>query len=97
MTEEEQSQDDLSEAINNLTDKISSTLLKEYTDLPQDMQIGLVLIQSSQLLLANILCHVALNTQELEDLMNEQSAEIRELTLHCAQAGFSDKFHFEKH
>lgn len=96
MTDDKE-QDDLSDAINDLTDKVSNVLLKEYMDLPQDMQIGLVLIQTSQLLLANVLCHVALNAEELEGLISEQSSEIRELTLHCARAGFSDKFHFEKH
>lgn len=94
---DEKAQDDLSDAINDLTDKVSTVLLKEYMDLPQEMQIGLVLIQTTQLLLANILCHVALNADELQGLINEQSDEIRELTMHCAHAGFGDKFKFEKH
>src|SRR5438309_2261067 len=91
-------QDDLvTNAINTITEELSVLLLQEFLKLPQDMQINLILIKSAQLLLANILCHVATNKDELEKIASEQGEEIKELTLTCALTGFSDKFDINTH
>lgn len=87
----------ITDAINTITDKLSKVLLEEFLKLPTELQINIILIKSSQLLLANILCHVTANKEELEKISNDQGAEIKELTFHCAFTGFSDKFDLNKH
>jgi hypothetical protein len=54
-------------------------------------------MKSAQLLLANILCHIAVNKNELENLANDQGVELKELTMNCAISGFGDKFEENKH
>lgn len=87
----------ITNAINNITEKLSNILLQEFLKLPKDLQMNIVLLKSSQLLLANILCHAATNKEELESLANDQGIEIKELTFNCAFSGFSDKFDANKH
>lgn len=87
----------ITQAINQLTQKLSKNLLKEFLKLPKELQMNIVLIKSSQLLLANILCHIAMNKDELEQISNEQGADIKELVLNCAYSGFANKFDFNKH
>ncbi|RDI48790.1 hypothetical protein [Aquicella lusitana] len=94
----EKSQDEsIADAINTITEKLGSLLLQEFLKLPQDLQINLVLIKSAQLLLANILCQVAANNEELEKIADDQGAEMKELTYTCAVTGFSNKFDINKH
>lgn len=85
------------DAINQLTSKVSNTLLEEFRQLPDDMQLNIVLIKTVQLLLANVLCHVAVNREEFENIVNAQGEEIKELTYTCASTAFSDKFDLSKH
>lgn len=93
-----ESQDELiTNAINNVTQKISQVLLEEFLNLPTELQMNIVLIKSAQLLLANILCHVATSKDELEKIADEQGIEMKELTFNCAFTGFSDKFDVNKH
>ena len=87
----------ITNAINNLTEKLSIILLEEFLKLPNELQINLVLIKSSQLLLANILCQVATSIEELEKIAEEQKIELKELIFNCAYTGFSDKFEINKH
>ena len=82
----------ITNAINNITEKVSQVVLDEYMKLPEEIQIGLVLIKSTQLLLANILCQVAADHEELDKLIDEQSEDIKELTHSCAHSGFAEKF-----
>jgi hypothetical protein len=96
MTDE--SHDELiTNAINALTEKLSKVLLQDFLKLPSELQMNIILIKSAQLLLANVLCHVATNKEELESISNDQGAEIKELTFNCAFTGFSDKFDLNKH
>ena len=91
-------QDELiTNAINNLTEKLSKLLLKEFLKLPTELQMNIVLIKSAQLLLANILCHVATSKEELEKIANAQGTELSELIFNCAFTGFADKFDINKH
>lgn len=91
-------QDELvTNAINAMTEKLSKVMLQEFLALPTELQMNIVLIKSAQLLLANILCHVTTNQNELEKVVDEQAVEIKELTLNCAFTGFSDKFNVNKH
>lgn len=93
-----ENQDELiTNAINNITEKLSSELLQAFLKLPTELQMNIVLIKSAQLLLANILCHVATNKEELENIANGQGVEIKELTFNCAFTGFSHKFDMNKH
>ncbi len=89
---EDNESDELADAINDMAEKVSKTLLKEYMALPKELQIGLVLIRTTQLILSNILCHVAMDIEELTKLADEQGEEIKDLTQTCATSGFSDKF-----
>lgn len=84
-------------AINNITGKVSEVMLQEYMKLPADIQIGLILIKSTQLLLANVLCQIAADHDELNKLMDEQAEDIKELTHTCAHTGFADKFKTHTH
>ena len=87
----------ITNAINNITEKLSSLLLQEFLQLPKELQINIVLIKSAQLLLANILCHIAITKEELENIADAQGSEVKELTFNCAFTGFSDKFNIKKH
>jgi len=91
-------QDELiANAINTITEKVSNLMLKEFLELPAEIQMNMVLIKSAQLLLANVLCHVAINKSELDKITLSQGEELRDLTLNCAYSGFADKFNFNKH
>lgn len=91
-------QDELiTNAINTITEKLSKVLLQEFLNLPTELQINMILIKSAQLLLSNILCHVATNKEELEKISNGQGIELKELIFNCAFIGFSDKFDLNKH
>lgn len=90
-------EESITNAINNITEKLSNVLLQEFLQLPKELQINIVLIKSSQLLLANILCHVAATKVELENIADAQGVEVKELTFNCAFTGFSDKFDIKKH
>lgn len=91
-------QDELvSNAINTITENLSKALLQDFLQLPAELQMNIILIKSAQLLLANILCHVATNREELEKISNDQGVEIKELTFNCAFTGFSNKFDLNKH
>jgi hypothetical protein len=91
-------QDELiTNAINAITENLSKMLLQEFLKLPKELQMNIILIKSAQLLLANILCHVATNKEELEKISDEQGLEIKELTFNCAFTGFSNKFNLNKH
>lgn len=93
-----ENQDELiTDAVNNITEKLSSVLLQEFLKLPEELQINIVLIKSSQLLLVNILCHVATTKEELENIADSQGGEMKELIFNCAFTGFSDKFEINKH
>lgn len=87
----------ITNAINTLTENLSKVLLQEFLKLPTELQMNIILIKSAQLLLANILCHVATSKNELEKVVDEQGVEMKELTFNCAFTGFSDKFDFNKH
>lgn len=93
----ENQDESIADAINAITGKISNMLLQEFLNLPKELQINIVLIKSAQLLLANILCHVATTKEELENITEDQGVEIKELTFNCAFTGFSDKFDVNKH
>lgn len=91
-------QDELiSDAINTITENLSKMLLQEFLKLPTELQLNVILIKSAQLLLANILCHIATNKDELEKISDVQGLEVKELTLNCAFTGFSGKFDLNKH
>lgn len=93
-----ENQDELiTNAINTITQKLSNVLLQEFLKLPNELQLNIVLIKSAQLLLANILCHVAATQVELENMANNQGAEMKELTFNCAFTGFREKFDINKH
>ena len=83
--------------INHITEKLSNVLLQEFLKLPKKLQLNIVLIKSAQLLLSNILCHVASTKEELENIADHQGVEIKELTFNCAFTGFSNKFNINKH
>lgn len=87
----------ITNAINTLTEKLSKTILKDFLKLPKELQMNIVLIKSAQLLLANILCHIASNKEELKKISEVQGAEISELILNCAFTGFAGKFDLNKH
>lgn len=90
-------EEEITKSINNITQKISGVLLDEFMKLSKDLQLSIILIKSSQLLLANVLCHVAATKDELDKITSLQGAEMTELTHTCAHIGFSDKFEHNKH
>ena len=96
MVNDELENEKLVEAINNLTKKMSDLLLKEFLKLPESMQKSIVLIKSAQLMLANILCQVAINKEELEKILQDQGNDVIELTHNCAMSAYSEKFSFHK-
>lgn len=87
----------ITDAINTITEKLSNVILQEFLKLPKELQINIVLIKSSQLLLANILCHIASTKEELENISDTQGMEMKELIFNCAFTGFADKFDINKH
>lgn len=87
----------ISDAINGLTEKVSKVLLREFLKLPPDYQLNVVMIKAAQLLLSSVLCHAADNMYELEGIISEQAEDLKELTLNCAAAGFTEKFAIQKH
>ncbi len=87
----------ITNAINNLTEKLSVVFLDEFLKLPTQLQINLVLMKSAQLLLANIICQIATDGDELKKITDNQGAEIKELTFNCSFTGFADKFEIIKH
>lgn len=87
----------IANAINGLTEKLSITLLQDFLLLPSELQLNIVLIKSAQLLLANVLCHVAETKPELDEIAKEQGMELKELTANCAMVGFADKFNLNQH
>ena len=94
----EKSQEELAaDMINNLTSKVSHVLLKEFNQLPQELQLNVVMIKTVQLLLANVLCHVAGNKDELDGLISVQGEEVGELVQTCANMAFPEKFGLIKH
>ena len=102
MSNEDQEQDNdqdqaITDAINSITEKMSNTLYEEYMTLPNELQLNIVLIKSAQLMLANVLCHAVETKEELDEIIEIQGIEVKELTLNCALGGFSDKFDIHKH
>jgi hypothetical protein len=93
----ENQDESITNAINEITKKLSNVVLQEFLNLPKELQMNIVLIKSAQLLLSNILCHVVTTKEELENVTDAQGAEIKELTFNCAFAGFSAKFDVNKH
>lgn len=87
----------LIDAINSINESVSQEMLKKFLSLPSSQRTNLVLIKSSQLLLANVLCQVAANEEELHELLSAQELELKELTLDCAMSGYGEKFQFNKH
>lgn len=96
MTEKSQ-EERATDAINELTSSVSNALLEGFNQLPQDLQLNVVMIKTVQLLLANVLCHVAKNKQEFDDIVTVQGAEITELAYTCANVAFAAKFDIDKH
>ncbi len=94
---DEISDEAITQAINQLTEKLSHVLLQDFLELSDELQLNIVLIKSGQLLLANILCHVAANRDELEKIADEQGGDLKELAMTCAYTGFADKFGGHKH
>lgn len=90
-------EDELVTAINSITETISHEMLKKFLTLPSSQQKSFVLIKSSQLLLANILCQAASTEEELRELLSTQGEELKELTLDCAISGYGKKFQLKKH
>ena len=88
---------DTIDIINIITSQLSKTLLTEFLKLPKEARTGLVLVKSAQLLMANSLCQVVDSKDELEQLIAEHTAEIKTLTLKCAQIGFSRILSSVKH
>lgn len=87
----------ITNAINDITEKVSQVFLQEFLKLPKELQLNVVFIKSAQLLLANVLCHVVANKDELDKILEYQGEEIKELTIDCSFTGFSDKFKVNKH
>lgn len=87
----------ITDAINTITEKLSKVLLDDFLQLPKELQLNIILIKSAQLLLANILCHVADNKEELEKISDDQGLELKDLTFNCAFMAFTHKFDLNKH
>jgi hypothetical protein len=85
------------DAINSLTSSLSDALLEGFNQLPKDLQLNVVMIKTVQLLLANVLCHVAHNKAEFDDIVTVQGAEITDLSYACANTAFAGKFGLNKH
>lgn len=96
MTEKSQ-EERATDAINELTSSISDALLEGFNQLPQDLQLNVVMIKTVQLLLANVLCHVAQSKAEFDDIVTVQGAEITDLAYACANTAFAGKFGINKH
>lgn len=95
---ENEKQDELlTGAINQITEKLSHVLLENFLSLPKELQVNIILIKSAQLLLANVLCHVAGTKEELDNIADNQGLEIKDLIVNCAYIGFSEKFGIKKH
>lgn len=94
---DETQDESIANAINLITEKASQSLLENFLKLPTELQLNIVLIKSAQLLLANVLCQVATNKDELEKISAEQGIDIKELTFNCAFTGFASKFDLNKH
>jgi hypothetical protein len=90
-------EDRAADMVNHLTAKISEVLQVEFNKLPADMQLNIVMIKTVQLLMANVLCHVAADKEELDQLLSIQGEEIAELTRMCANMAFTEKFGLNKH
>lgn len=84
-------------AINQITERLSEVLLQEYLKLPEKLQKSLVLTKSSELLLANVVCQIAMNRQELSQIVEELGEDMKELIESCAVSGFAEKFEIHKH
>jgi hypothetical protein len=84
-------------AINHLTEKLSVVLLDEFLQLPDDQQKNIDLIKATQLLLANVLCQVAVDKPELDTITDLQADELKELISDCIATGFADKFSQSRH
>lgn len=97
MPENEQNYELFAEAINNIAEKISEVLLQKYLELPEELQKSIVLIKSVQLVLANILCQIAISKEELDDIANQQGEDIKELIYDCAMTAFAKKFNMSNH
>lgn len=87
----------VSDAINMITERASRVVIDEFVKLPSDLQMNVVLVKSAQLLLANVLCQVASNMEELDALLETQSDDMKELTMSCAVSAFTDKFSINTH
>ena len=87
----------IADSVNNITEKLSNVLLKEFLKLPDNLKLNIVLIKSVQLLLANILCQVVSDMSELNEITDAQGADIKELSLNCALTGYTEKFNVKKH
>lgn len=97
MAENEQNYELFAEAINNIAEKMSAGLLQEYMQLPEELQKSIVLIKAVQLVLANILCQIAITKEELDEIANQQGADIKELIYDCAMTAFAKKFSMSNH
>lgn len=97
MATEKSKEERATDAINSLTSTVSDALLESFNQLPQDMQLNVVMVKTVQLLLANVLCHVAVNRQEFDEIVALQGEEITELAYTCANTAFAGKFGLEKH
>ncbi len=96
MTTENQ-EESIAQAINGLTQKVSAVLLEEFLNLDESLQFNVVLIKAAQLMLANILCQVAANTEELDQLAAMQDDELKGLIHYCIHTAFSNKFECHQH
>lgn len=94
---DDQADELITNAINKITEKTSQILLNEFLKLPKELQLNIILIKSSQLLLANVLCQIAENTEELNKIIEAQGEDIKELTINCSYTGFYEKFDMHKH
>lgn len=87
----------MTNAINSITEQVSDILLQEFLKLPKELRMNIILIKSAQLLLSNVLCHVAMDNSELDKIIHDQGDEIKELTYNCAFTAFANKFNLHKH
>ena len=85
------------QTINTLTEIVSDRLLEEFLKLPEKIQKNVILIKVAELLLANILCHVAKSNEELTDITTQELVELKELISDCAMTGFANKFGKQTH
>ncbi len=85
------------DTINQLTETVSNRLLEDFLKLPDDLQKNVVLVKVAELLLANILCHIATDKKELDEIIEQQVVEMKELIADCAATGFAHKFSSSTH